>query len=136
MIPLNKLKRINFWTIQLLTNILIFPDGRDVSAVREQLLSVLNEQIQMSREDYERGCDWMMLHTTKLWEWRSVEDQKALEENDDSELKAAASQVFGSSNALLEDIIEFYEQNARIWIVYAQACVKELNMLQGVRNFC
>ena len=103
----------------------MFPDGRDVSAVREQLLSVLNEQIQMSREDYERGCDWMMLHTTKLWEWRSVEDQKALEENDDSELKAAASQVFGSSNALLEDIIEFYEQNARIWIVYAQACVKE-----------
>ena len=45
----------------------MFPDGRYVSAVREQSLSVLNEQIQMSQEDYERGCDWMMLHTTKLW---------------------------------------------------------------------
>ena len=67
MIPPYRLKRINFWTIQLLTNVLMFPDGRYVSAVREQSLSVLNEQIQMSQEDYERGCDWMMLHTTKLW---------------------------------------------------------------------
>ena len=117
----------------MLTNILIFPDGRDVSAVREQLLSVLNEQIEMSQEDYERGCDWMMLHTTKLWEWRSVEDQKALEEDD--ELKAAASLVFGCSNVLLEDIIEYYEQNARVWIVYVQACVKELTMLHWARNF-
>ena len=83
--------RINFLTIQLLTNILLFPEGRDVSAsgTRAELLSVLDEQIQLSEEEYERKCDWMIYHTAQLWRWRQLCD----------------------SSVEAEDTVDYHEQN-------------------------
>ena len=72
MIPKGKLVRINFMTIQLLENIVIYPQGRDISENCVELLGVLNEQIQIIVALYEEKSDCMAHETALLWKAREA----------------------------------------------------------------